>query len=134
MTPREMAILAARAAAGKQGEDVTILDVRDLISITDYFVIASGSTDRQVATIAEEVTRALKERGVRPVHREGESGARWLLLDYPDFLVHVFHQEERDFYRLENLWADAPIVDWEDAASPAGRTRGAGRLGNPTGL
>jgi ribosome-associated protein len=116
---RESARLAARAASAKQGEDVVILDVRELITITDYFVICSGSSDRQVKSIADEVVDQLKKSGTRPVRREGEAGARWVLLDFVDFVMHVFHQEERDFYRLESLWADAPVVepDEEDEAS-----------------
>ena len=111
---REMAIVAARAAASKQGRSVVILDVRELITITDYFVILSGSSDRQVKTLADEVVRELKARGVRPVRREGEVAARWVLLDFVDFVVHVFNQEQREFYRLENLWRDAPVVRWQD--------------------
>jgi ribosome-associated protein len=114
--PRDLARLAAQAASSKQGQDVTIMDVSDLIGITDFFVIASGSTERQIATLAEEVERRLKPTAGKPVRREGESGARWLLLDYVDFVVHLFHEEEREFYRLENLWRDAPIVDWEEQA------------------
>jgi ribosome-associated protein len=109
----EAAQLAARAAASKQGQSVAILDVRELITITDYFVITSGTSDRQVKTIAEEIERSLKAVGVRPVRVEGESGARWILLDYVDVVVHVFHEEERDYYRLETLWQDAPRVDPE---------------------
>ena len=90
-----------------------MLDMRDLISITDYFVIASGTSERQVKTIAEEVLKDLKARGVRPVRVEGEASARWMLIDYVDFVVHVFDDEEREFYRLENLWRDAPVVEWE---------------------
>lgn len=116
---KEVAIGAARAASAKQGEDVVILDVRDLIVITDYFVIASGSSDRQVKTLFEEIEKALKELGVRPVRREGESDARWVLLDYVDVVVHVFADEDREYYDLERLWRDAPRVPWEesDAAS-----------------
>lgn len=117
---REMAVVAARAAASKQGRAVSILDVRELITITDYFVIASGASDRQVKTLADEVVRELKARGVRPVRREGEVAARWLLLDFVDFVVHLFGQEEREFYRLEHLWRDAPIVPWEEGEEPAG--------------
>lgn len=95
---------------------MTILDVSELIGITDFFVIASGSSERQIATIAEEIERQLKPAAGKPVRREGESGARWLLLDFVDFVVHVFHEEEREFYRLENLWRDAPVVDWEEEA------------------
>jgi ribosome-associated protein len=110
----DLACVAARAASEKQGEDVLVLDVRDLITITDYFVIASGSSDRQVKTIAEEVEKALKDRGVKPVRVEGASSSRWVLLDFVDLVVHVFSQEQRDFYRLERLWVDAPRVDWEE--------------------
>jgi ribosome-associated protein len=110
----DLACVAARAAFEKQAEDVLVLDVRDVIAITDYFVIASGASDRQVKAIAEDVERALKARGVKPVRREGDAGSRWVLLDFVDLVVHVFHQDERDFYRLERLWIDAPRVDWED--------------------
>jgi ribosome-associated protein len=113
---RELAVLAARAASTKQGTDIAILDVGELIAITDYFVIISGASERQLKTISEEVIRAAKELGVRPVRQEGEAGTRWLLLDFVDFVVHVFHDQEREFYRLENLWRDAPVVDWEEEA------------------
>jgi ribosome-associated protein len=113
---RDLARRAARAAATKQADNIVVLDVRALITITDYFVIASGTSDRQVKTIAEEVVHALKDDGVRPVRREGEAGATWVLLDFVDFVVHVFEQQEREFYRLENLWIDAPVVEWEDSA------------------
>ena len=116
---RGLACLAARAAAEKQAEDVVVLDVHDLIVITDYFVIASGASDRQVATIAEEVEKSLRARGVKPFRREGEAGEQWLLLDFVDFVVHVFHEDVRDFYRLETLWGDAPRVAWEGEARPA---------------
>jgi len=116
---REVAVAAARAAAAKQGADIVILDVRDLIVITDYFVITTGRSDRQVKTLVEEVEKALKRRDVRPVRREGEVEARWVLLDYVDVVVHVFAPEERAYYDLERLWSDAPRVTWEepDAAS-----------------
>ena len=113
----DLARLAARAASGKQGEDVLVLDVRELIGITDYFVIASGTSDRQVKTIAEEVERTLREEGSRPVRVEGEAASRWILLDFADFVVHVFHDRERDHYRLERLWIDAPRIGWEDGAA-----------------
>jgi ribosome-associated protein len=112
----DFACLAARAASNKQGEDVLVLDVRELITITDYFVIASGASDRQVKTIADEVVRSLRGKGNKPVRVEGEAASRWILLDFVDFVVHVFHNEERDHYRLERLWIDAPRVEWEDGA------------------
>jgi len=110
---RRLAVTAAQTAASKQAEAIAVLDVRELITITDYFVICSGTSERQVDTIADEVVRELKAAGVRPVRREGESGARWQLVDFVDFVVHVFHEEAREYYRLDNLWADAPVVDWE---------------------
>jgi ribosome-associated protein len=110
---RRLAATAARAASSKQADRITVIDVRELITITDYFVICSGSSARQVTTIADEVVKELKDRGVRPVRREGESGAGWQLIDFVDLVVHVFDEEARDFYRLETLWADAPVVDWE---------------------
>ena len=109
---RELAVAAARAAADKQAEDIVILDVHDLIVITDLFVICTGTTDRQVRTIVEEVEKALKVMGHKPVRREGEHESRWVLLDYVDVVVHVFAEEERDFYDLERLWRDAPRVGW----------------------
>lgn len=111
---KEVAVAAARTASAKQASRVVILDVRELIVITDYFVIASGSSDRQVKTILEEVEKALKVLGVRPVRTEGEPESGWVLLDYVDAVVHVFAEEEREYYDLERLWRDAPRVPWED--------------------
>ena len=109
---RDMAVAAARAAAEKQAQDVVILDVHDLIVITDYFVLCTGTSDRQVKTVVEEVEKALRELGHKPVRREGEQESRWVLLDYVDLVVHVFAPEERGFYDLERLWLDAPRLEW----------------------
>ena len=111
---RERAIAAARAAASKLAVDIVILDVRNLIVITDYFVIATGGTERQVRTIVEAVEKTLRDAGERPIRREGESEGRWVLLDYVDTVVHVFAQKERDYYDLERLWRDAPTLEWEE--------------------
>jgi ribosome-associated protein len=116
---REAAVAAARAAAGKQAEDIAILDVHELIVITDYFVICSGTTERQVRTIVEEVERGLRELGRRPVRREGETEARWILLDYVDIVVHVFADEEREYYDLERLWSDAPRLALDERGQAA---------------
>jgi ribosome-associated protein len=116
---REIAVTAARAAAAKQAADVAILDVHDLIVITDYFVIASGETDRQVNTILEEVERAVRDLGEKPVRREGDADSRWVLLDYIDVVVHVFAQQERDYYDLERLWRDAPRLGWNGSEQAA---------------
>ena len=117
----EVALAAARAAASKKGRDVVVLDMRELLVITDYFVIASGASDRQVRTIAEEIERSVKGLGVRPVRREGEREARWILLDFVDFVAHVFVQDEREFYDLERLWGDAPRVEWDGAEAAVSR-------------
>ena len=114
---RELAIAAARAAAEKQGERIAVLDVRDLIVITDYFVITNGTSERQVKSVVDEVETALRGRGVKPVRREGVSEGLWVLLDFVDVVVHVFSPEERDYYDLERLWRDAPTVDWEEAGA-----------------
>jgi ribosome-associated protein len=100
---------AAKAASDKQGEDPVILLVTELLGITDAFVITSGSSDRQVRTIAEEVEAQVKGAGgPSPLRIEGLDDARWVLMDYGDFVVHVFLGEVRRFYELEHLWADAP--------------------------
>jgi ribosome-associated protein len=111
---REAAVAAARAAAAKQADHIAILDVHGLIVITDYFVICSGSSERQVRTIVEEIEKALRALDRKPVRREGETEARWVLLDYVDLVVHVFAEEEREYYDLERLWGDAPRSSWQD--------------------
>jgi len=117
---RELVVAAARAAASKQARDVVVLDVRDLIVITDYFLIASGTSDRQVRTIAEEIEAAVREKGLKPVRREGEREGHWALLDFVDFVAHVFLDSDREFYDLERLWSDAPNVEWEGATASTG--------------
>ena len=91
--------------------DVAVLDLTGISTATDYFVIASGNSDVQVKAIADHVVDDLKKDGVRPQHVEGMSGGRWVLIDYIDFVVHVFHPQARAFYQLENLWGDAPRWD-----------------------
>ncbi len=122
-TDLDLVIEAAHAASSKKAESITILDVSKQLVITDHFVICSGNSERQVRTIADEVESKLNEtRKVKPFRREGEREARWVLLDYVDFVVHVFHKEEREYYDLERLWADAPVVpfegSWEERREP----------------
>lgn len=106
---REWAIMAARAASDKKAEDIVVVDVGQLLVVTDYFVICTGRNDRQVRTIAEEVEDQLREQGgIKPIGREGADEGKWVLLDFGDLVVHVFQPEEREFYRLEKLWGDAP--------------------------
>jgi ribosome-associated protein len=116
---RRQALLAAAAASSKKAEDIVILDVGDIIAITDYFVIAGGANDRQVRTIVDEVERRLREdEGIGPIRVEGLDDARWVLMDYGDFFVHAFHVETRAYYELERLWSDAPRVPFEEAMPP----------------
>ena len=97
-----------------------ILDVAPLLEITDYFVIASGNTERQVGTIVEEIEAQLRNSGLKPYRREGERERRWVLLDYLDFVVHIFHREDREFYELERLWKDATRIDFATEDSKEG--------------
>jgi len=107
--------IAAQAAADKKGDDVVIIDVSDIISVAETFVIASASNVRLVRTIAEEIETQLKaQAGVAPMQIEGLNDARWVLLDYGDVVVHVFLAETRAFYDLDRLWNDAPRVPWHE--------------------
>jgi ribosome-associated protein len=98
-------------ALERKALDVAVLDLRGISSATDWFVIASGNSDVQVKAIADHVVEELKKEGVRAQHVEGMTGGRWVLIDYVDFVVHVFHPQARAFYQLENLWGDAPRWD-----------------------
>jgi ribosome-associated protein len=114
----EILIAAAAAASDKKAVDIRVLDVSRHLVITDHFLICSGNTERQVKTIAEEIDKRLGEHfRTRPFRREGEREARWVLLDYVDFVVHVFHHDEREYYDLERLWADVPSEKYEDPES-----------------
>ncbi len=121
---RDLAVLAAREAADRKGADVALLDLRGLTAATDFFVIASGESDVQVKSIADRIeTRLKEEKDARPWHVEGLSNAYWVLLDYVDFVVHVFHRDARDYYDLERLWGDAEVERFgEDSGveEPAG--------------
>lgn len=116
---------AARAAAEKKATDVMALDVGATLVVTDYFLIATGSNDRQVHAIADAIEDALREAGMKPIGREGERELTWLLLDYGDFVVHVFQAAEREFYRLEKLWSDAPRLELPADVSNVSPTSGA---------
>lgn len=105
---------AVELAGELKAHDVIVLDLRGISTATDYFVIAGGNSDVQVKAIAEHVVDELKKEGARPQHVEGLQGGRWVLIDYVDVVVHVFHPQARQFYQLENLWGDAPR--WEAPA------------------
>jgi ribosome-associated protein len=114
----ELALVAAQAAADKVARDIVVLDVSDRLVITDCFVVCSAPNDRQVAAVVEEVERRMREQGVKPVLREGEREARWVLLDFGDVIVHVQHEDEREFYALERLWKDCPVIPFVDRDVP----------------
>ena len=108
----DLARVAAQAAADKLAGEVIGLDVSELVVITDAFLVCSGDSERQVSAIVNGVEEALlKGRRRKPLRREGERDARWVLLDYGDIVVHVQHSEDRAYYALERLWRDAPVID-----------------------
>ncbi|MBI1909345.1 MAG: ribosome silencing factor [Deltaproteobacteria bacterium] len=100
----------AQAAYDKKAEQITVLDLRELTSFTDFFVIASGSSDRQVQAIANNIEETLKKKKIQLIGSEGYTHGHWVLLDYGDVVAHIFYEEERSFYDLERLWSDAKRV------------------------
>jgi ribosome-associated protein len=113
-----LAAIAASAAEAKQGQDTVVLEVGDVLSITDFFVITSAGNTRAVRTISEEIeARVAEAADVRPTSIEGLDDMRWVLMDYSGFVVHVFLDETRRYYDLERLWADVPRLDWSDQAA-----------------
>jgi ribosome-associated protein len=114
------AIAAARAAFDKGATDILVLQVGDVLAITDYFVIASASNPRLVRTVVQETEDAVaRAGGPRAIRVEGLNEAEWVLADHGTFVVHVFHDEARRYYELERLWSDVPMVEWQDPEHPA---------------
>jgi ribosome-associated protein len=109
-----MATTAARAANEMFARDVVIMDMREAISYTDYFIVASAETERQTRRIAEEIMEKMGEEGFRPRSRRLDQGSAWISLDFTDVVVHVFTDEARDFYRLESLWREVPQEHWSE--------------------
>ncbi|MHA7134088.1 ribosome silencing factor [Oerskovia turbata] len=107
----ELAVIAARAASDRKAEEIIALDVSEQLVLTDVFLIASGTSERQVSAIVDAVEEALHKVDVKPIRREGKSEARWVLLDFGDIVVHVQHSEDRVYYALERLWKDCPVVE-----------------------
>ena len=115
-----MATITASAAATNFADDVVVIDVSGQLVITDCFVIASASNERQVNAIVDEVEEKMRQAGYKPARREGAREGRWTLLDYVDIVVHIQHQDERNFYALDRLWRDCPVIPVDlDAAEPA---------------
>ena len=111
MVAKKKALLVAGIAVGKKSADVVVLDMRELVSFTDYFMICSGETALQIRAIAGAIIQELKKKKVMAWHVEGYEEAKWVLLDYGDVVIHIFHTEMRQFYQLEKLWADAKVVE-----------------------
>jgi len=110
---RELVQLAALAADSKQAEDLVALDVSGPLPLTDVFFLATGRNERNVVAIANEIEDKLIEAGSKPLRREGRAEGRWVLLDFGDIVVHVFHEEDRMYYSLERLWKDCPAIPIE---------------------
>ena len=112
----ELALTAAQAAADKKAQDISVIDVADQLYITDAFVIASASNERQVLAVVDAIEEALVKlpEKAKPERREGHQQGRWVLLDFIDIVVHVQHVEEREFYSLDRLWKDCPIIPFVD--------------------
>jgi ribosome-associated protein len=122
---RELGLVAANAAANKIATDIVLIDVSDRLAITDVFVIATGSNERQVEAIVDEVEEQLRRLGAKPLRREGRRDGRWVLLDYGDIVVHVQHAEERVYYALERLWKDCPTIPFDPRPALAGEDQNA---------
>jgi ribosome-associated protein len=108
-TAREIAVAAGEIALSKKAVDVKVLDLREITSVTDFFLVCSGNIDVHVKAISDAIVEGLKEQNIKAWHVEGYSALKWVLLDYVDVVVHIFDREVRDFYRLEHLWGDAPM-------------------------
>jgi ribosome-associated protein len=105
--------LCARVASDHKAKDILVLDMRPITPLYDFFVIATGNSRRQIHTLAEEIDAAMRAAGDRRLAIEGYEGSKWVVQDYGDVVVHVFDAPTREYYNLEDLWADAPRVDWE---------------------
>ena len=115
----ELVKIAAAAADSKQAEDIVALDVTGPLPLTDIFLIATGRNERNVVAIAGEIEDKMIEAGVKTLRREGRAEGRWILLDFGDLVVHVFHEEDRAYYSLERLWKDCPVVELDVNAGEA---------------
>ncbi len=107
----ELAIAAARAASALKADEIIALDVSEHLVLTDVFLIASGTNERQVGGIVDAIEEALHKLGAKPIRREGKSAGRWVLIDFGDIVVHVQHAEDRVYYALERLWKDCPLIE-----------------------
>ncbi|CAG7587762.1 ribosome silencing factor [Peptoniphilus senegalensis] len=106
MTVEEKLEIILKSCESKKGIDTKVMDIKGMTSIADYFVIVSGNSSTQVDALAREIDEKLSEQGVEPIHSEGKNSSRWIILDFSDIIVHVFHKDEREYYKLERLWED----------------------------
>ena len=111
MTPKETALLLAKALDSKKGLDIVGVDIHELTTIGDYFILVTGTSSPHVKALAEEVEDTLSKEGIEPRRIEGAQSAVWILMDYQDVILHVFTKETREFYNMERVWADAPRMD-----------------------
>ena len=112
MTPKELAVIAAKALDEKKGREISVLEITDLTTLADFFVIATGASNTQINALSGAVEKAVKEAGGDPLlHREGHRDGTWVLLDYGSVTVHIFSEEAREFYQLERLWSDGKPLD-----------------------
>ncbi len=109
--PKKKSIFCAEVALEKKAFDITILELKKIASLTDYFLICSGRSDRQVQAIAQFIEEKMREKGVRPMGVEGRKGGRWILMDYEDVVIHIFYEPVRLYYNLEGLWIEAPRIN-----------------------
>ncbi len=117
--PKEMALLAAKALSDKKGREIQVLEIGELTTLADYFVIATGSSNTQINALVDNVEKVMAEEAEeQPLHREGYRGGTWVLLDYGCIAVHVFNAEAREFYGLERLWRDGKHVDISGVVTP----------------
>ncbi|HVO65442.1 MAG TPA: ribosome silencing factor [Syntrophales bacterium] len=114
---KERVLLCVNASIKKKAKNLTILNVKEFSSFADYFIICSGTSDRQVQAIAASIQEILKEYGILPLGVEGERLGKWILIDYEDVIIHVFYEPIREFYDIERLWSDAPCMKVDDKAA-----------------
>lgn len=118
ITPEKLATTCAELASNKKAENIVVLDLRGISTFTDFFVICSGTSEPQLKAIANELeTRLREDHSVRPVAVDGFPASQWMVLDFLQVVVHIFHQDKRAFYSLEDLWGDAPQTPWQTAAA-----------------
>jgi ribosome-associated protein len=129
----ELAVVAARAASDRKAQEIIALDVSEQLVLTDVFLIASGTNERQVSAIVDAVEEAMFVAGAKPIRREGKAQARWVLLDFGEVVVHVQHAEDRVYYALERLWKDCPSVELPEDARGGDGAAAAAEYGDGEG-